>query len=93
MTTAAEVLVAQLESYGVRYVFGTCGHTNIALLDAMGRSSIDLYAHEIGAPALVQQCAEQMQGGGVARLDRQHIAIRTLGLDAMAGLMRAKRRR
>ncbi|RLV50358.1 thiamine pyrophosphate-binding protein [Nocardioides mangrovicus] len=40
-TTAAEVLVRQLESYGVEYVFGTCGHTNIALLDAIGRSSIE----------------------------------------------------
>jgi len=37
----AEALVAQLESYGVEYVFGTCGHTNIALLDAIGRSRID----------------------------------------------------
>ncbi|MDQ1040721.1 acetolactate synthase-1/2/3 large subunit [Streptomyces sp. V3I8] len=43
MTTvnAAEALVAQLESYGVEYVFGTCGHTNIALLDALGPSSIE----------------------------------------------------
>ena len=32
--TAAEALAGQLESYGVEYVFGTCGHTNIALLDA-----------------------------------------------------------
>ncbi|MDX2816157.1 thiamine pyrophosphate-binding protein [Streptomyces sp. PA03-5A] len=38
--TAAEALVAQLESYGVEYIFGTCGHTNIALLDALGPSSI-----------------------------------------------------
>ncbi len=38
--TAAEVLVAQLESYRVDYVFGTCGHTNIALLDALGRSRV-----------------------------------------------------
>src|SRR6266540_6650815 len=38
---AAEAIVAQLEAYGVRYVFGTCGHTNIALLDAMGRSGIE----------------------------------------------------
>lgn len=38
--SAAEAMVAQLESYGVEYVFGTCGHTNIALLDAIGRSSI-----------------------------------------------------
>ncbi|MET9892287.1 thiamine pyrophosphate-binding protein [Streptomyces sp. NPDC006465] len=39
--TAAEALVAQLESYGVEYVFGTCGHTNIALLDALGPSPIE----------------------------------------------------
>jgi acetolactate synthase-1/2/3 large subunit len=38
--TAAEAMVSQLESYGVEYIFGTCGHTNIALLDAIGRSSI-----------------------------------------------------
>ncbi|HEU5470725.1 MAG TPA: thiamine pyrophosphate-binding protein [Actinophytocola sp.] len=39
-STAAEVLVAQLRSYGVRTVFGTCGHTNIAVLDALRRSDI-----------------------------------------------------
>ncbi|MEV6489699.1 thiamine pyrophosphate-binding protein [Actinoplanes sp. NPDC051633] len=39
-TTAADALVAQLVDYGVEYVFGTCGHTNIALLDAIGRSPI-----------------------------------------------------
>jgi acetolactate synthase-1/2/3 large subunit len=38
--SAAEAMVAQLESYGVEYIFGLCGHTNIALLDAIGRSSI-----------------------------------------------------
>ena len=38
--SAAESLVRQLEGYGVEYVFGTCGHTNIALLDALGRSPI-----------------------------------------------------
>ena len=38
--SAAEALAAQLESYGVEYVFGTCGHTNIALLDAIGRSKV-----------------------------------------------------
>ncbi len=37
---AAQALAAQLESYGVEYVFGTCGHTNIALLDALSRSTI-----------------------------------------------------
>ncbi|WP_084614517.1 thiamine pyrophosphate-binding protein [Nakamurella lactea] len=39
--TAAEALVRQLESYGVEYIFGTCGHTNIALLAALDRSSIE----------------------------------------------------
>ncbi|MBW5248378.1 thiamine pyrophosphate-binding protein [Streptomyces poriferorum] len=38
--TAAEAFVTQLESYGVEYVFGTCGHTNIALLDALGPSTV-----------------------------------------------------
>jgi acetolactate synthase-1/2/3 large subunit len=37
---AADELVRQLESYGVEHVFGTCGHTNIALLDALRRSPI-----------------------------------------------------
>lgn len=40
LMTGAEVLVAQLELYGVEYVFGLCGHTNIAVLDALRRSSI-----------------------------------------------------
>jgi acetolactate synthase I/II/III large subunit len=39
--TAAHALVAQLESYGVEHIFGTCGHTNIALLDALAGSSIE----------------------------------------------------
>ena len=39
--TAADALVEQLRSYGVERVFGTCGHTNIALLDAIGRSDIE----------------------------------------------------
>ncbi|MFB4309512.1 thiamine pyrophosphate-binding protein [Actinomadura sp. GTD37] len=38
--SAAESLVRLLEDYGVEYVFGTCGHTNIALLDALGRSPV-----------------------------------------------------
>ncbi|MEV6848129.1 thiamine pyrophosphate-binding protein [Actinoplanes sp. NPDC051411] len=39
--TAADALVEQLRSYGVDRIFGTCGHTNIALLDAIGRSDIE----------------------------------------------------
>jgi acetolactate synthase-1/2/3 large subunit len=66
--TGATALAAQLESYGVEYVFGTCGHTNIALLDAIGRTSItfviarheqaaahaaDGYARASGRPGVV----------------------------------------
>jgi acetolactate synthase-1/2/3 large subunit len=39
--TAADALAAQLAGYGVEYIFGTCGHTNIALLDALGKSDIE----------------------------------------------------
>ncbi|MFC5835474.1 thiamine pyrophosphate-binding protein [Nonomuraea insulae] len=39
-TTAAQALVAQLEDLGVEYVYGTCGHTNIAVLDALADSRI-----------------------------------------------------
>ncbi len=39
--TGAEALVMQLEAYGVEYVFGLCGHTNIAVLDALSRSKIE----------------------------------------------------
>ena len=38
--TGAQAMAAQLEAYGVEYVFGTCGHTNIALLDAIGRTGV-----------------------------------------------------
>ncbi|MFG1679006.1 thiamine pyrophosphate-binding protein [Nonomuraea sp. NPDC049269] len=38
--TAAHALVAQLEDLGVSHVFGTCGHTNIAVLDALADSRI-----------------------------------------------------
>ena len=33
-------LVRYLEGRGVRHVFGLCGHTNIAFLTELGRSSI-----------------------------------------------------
>jgi acetolactate synthase-1/2/3 large subunit len=40
LRTGAEAMAAQLQAYGVEYVFGTCGHTNIALLDAIGRTDV-----------------------------------------------------
>ena len=39
--TGAAALAAQLKAYGVEYVFGTCGHTNIALLIALQEVGID----------------------------------------------------
>jgi acetolactate synthase-1/2/3 large subunit len=39
--TVAELFVDYLEKRGTRYVFGLCGHTNIAVLSAMAESSID----------------------------------------------------
>jgi acetolactate synthase I/II/III large subunit len=49
--TGAEALVEQLEAYGVEYVFGVCGHTNIAFLDALGSSDIEfvVFRHEAAA--------------------------------------------
>ncbi|MEV1243086.1 thiamine pyrophosphate-binding protein [Nonomuraea sp. NPDC049750] len=38
--TSAHALVRQLEDLGVTHVFGTCGHTNIAVLDALADSRI-----------------------------------------------------
>lgn len=67
-TTAAHDLVRQLESYGVEFIFGLCGHTNIAFLDALADSSIEFitfrheqtaahaadgYARESGKPGVV----------------------------------------
>lgn len=46
--TGARVLARQLEAYGVEYVFGLCGHTNIAFLDALADSSVEFitFRHE-----------------------------------------------
>jgi len=40
--TVAELFVDYLERRGIRYVFGLCGHTNIAVLSAMSGSSVEL---------------------------------------------------
>lgn len=68
VSTGADVIVRQLEQWGVTHVFGLCGHTNIALLDAFGRSDIEFvvfrheqtaahaadgYARATGKPAVV----------------------------------------
>lgn len=41
--TGAEALVKGLESVGVEVMFGLCGHTNLAMLDALTRSTIRFY--------------------------------------------------
>lgn len=66
--TGAELLVKQLEAYGVEVVFGLCGHTNIAVLAAMEHSGVrfisvrheqvaahaaDGYARVTGKPGVV----------------------------------------
>jgi acetolactate synthase-1/2/3 large subunit len=38
--SGAEVIVAALESFGIEVVFGLCGHTNLAMLSALEKSSI-----------------------------------------------------
>ena len=37
---ASYLLAEYLERLGVEVIFGLCGHTNIAFLDALGKSSI-----------------------------------------------------
>ncbi|GAB4051254.1 thiamine pyrophosphate-binding protein [Catellatospora paridis] len=39
--TGALAMARQLQAYGVEYVFGTCGHTNIALLAAFDEVGIE----------------------------------------------------
>jgi acetolactate synthase-1/2/3 large subunit len=39
--TGASAVARQLKAYGVKYVFGTCGHTNIALLSALEEAGVD----------------------------------------------------
>ena len=36
-------LVKYLENRGIKHIFGLCGHTNIAVLSALEKSSIDVY--------------------------------------------------
>src|ERR1700693_4056106 len=38
--TGAQAIVSALESAGIRYVFGLCGHTNLAMLSALCDSDI-----------------------------------------------------
>ncbi|TME89489.1 MAG: thiamine pyrophosphate-binding protein [Chloroflexi bacterium] len=66
-STGAEVLVKQLESYGVEVVFGLCGHTNIAVLDALSRSRIHFVTtrHEQGTAHMADGYARMTGKPGV----------------------------
>ncbi len=66
-STGAEVFVGQLESYGVEVVFGLCGHTNIAVLDALSRSRIRFVTtrHEQGTAHMADGYARMTGKPGV----------------------------
>ena len=66
-STGAEVFVKQLESYGVDVVFGLCGHTNIAVLDALSRSRIHFVTtrHEQGTAHMADGYARMTGKPGV----------------------------
>ena len=68
--TGATTLVQQLESYGVEFVFGLCGHTNIAALNALESSSITFLTarHEQVATHMADGYARLSGKAGVALL-------------------------
>ncbi|MEV0900780.1 thiamine pyrophosphate-binding protein [Actinoplanes sp. NPDC049802] len=84
--SAAEAMVAQLESYGVEHVFGTCGHTNIALLDALGRSSVEFVI------ARHEQAAAHAADGYARATGRTGVVLLHVGpgmTNAVTGVMTA----
>ena len=66
-SSGAEVLVKQLEAYGVDVVFGLCGHTNITVLDALSRSRIHFVTtrHEQGTAHMADGYARMTGKPGV----------------------------
>lgn len=84
--TAATALVRQLERYGVEYVFGTCGHTNIAVLDALGRSPIRF------VPARHEQAAAHAADGYARASGRLGVLLLHVGpgmMNAVTGVATA----
>lgn len=86
-TTASDALVRQLESYGVEYVFGTCGHSNIAFLDALGRSSIRFVI------ARHEQAAAHAANGYARITGRPGVVLMHAGPGMMNGVTPASPRR
>src|SRR6266545_2684486 len=85
-SSAADVLARQLESYGVEVIFGVCGHTNIALLDALSRSSIDFVT------ARHEQAAAHMADGYARLTGRPGVVLVHVGpgmMNAVTGVATA----
>lgn len=85
-STGADVLVAQLESYGVEVIFGVCGHTNIAVLDALSRSSIEFIT------ARHEQAAAHMADGYARMTGRPGVVLVHVGpgmMNAVTGVATA----
>jgi acetolactate synthase I/II/III large subunit len=86
VVTGAEVLVRQLEAYGVEVVFGLCGHTNIAVLDALSRSPIDFVT------ARHEQAAAHMADGYARITGRPGVVLVHVGpgmMNAVTGVATA----
>jgi len=84
--TGADMLVAQLAGYGVEYIFGTCGHTTIALLDAIGRSPIEFVI------ARHEQTAAHAADGYVRASGRPGVVLMHVGpgmMNAVTGVATA----
>jgi len=84
--SGAEVVARQLESYGVEVIFGICGHTNIALLDALSRSSIEFVT------ARHEQAAAHMADGYARVTGRPGVVLVHVGpgmMNAVTGVATA----
>ncbi|MBV9229207.1 MAG: thiamine pyrophosphate-binding protein [Chloroflexi bacterium] len=83
---AAYQLVDALERLGVEYIFGLCGHTNIAVLDALRSSSI----HWVTARH--EQVAAHMADGYARATGKPGVVLLHLGpglTNAMTGIANA----
>src|SRR3982751_5468030 len=82
----ARGMAEQLRGYGVRYVFGTCGHTNIALLAAFDEVGIDFVI------ARHEQAAAHAADGYARTTDRPGVLLVHVGpglMNAVTGMATA----
>jgi acetolactate synthase-1/2/3 large subunit len=80
VATGSDVLVKQLESYGVEVVFGLCGHTNIAVLDSLSRSRIEFIT------ARHEQAAAHMADGYARVTGKPGVVLVHVGPGMMNGV-------